>query len=113
MQVCEVPRWQRLKAQLNNLKRSDFVRLYQQTPGAVLLDVRTPQEYENYHLEGATLVDYLSEAFLDQLDEMDKNTTYFVYCQSARRSIRTCTLLRNSGFEKVYNLEGGLNELPL
>ena len=109
--VCEVPRWKLLKAMLNNLKTTAFLEKYKTTADAVLVDVRTIEEFNRQHLPDALHFDYLAEGFLDQLDSMDKGTTYFVYCQSSRRSTRTCTLLKNSGFNKVFNLDGGLNEM--
>ncbi len=109
--VCEIPRWQLLKSMLNNLKPTVFLEKYNATPNAILVDVRTIDEFNRHHLPDAIHLDYLAEGFLDQLDKMDKEAIYFVYCQSCRRSTRTCTLLRNSGFRNVFNLDGGLNEM--
>lgn len=109
--ICEIPRWQLLKSELNNLNSTAFVEQYKATANAVLVDVRTIEEFNVSHLTGAVHLDYLGPGFIDKLDEMDKNIPYFVYCQSCRRSTRTCTLLRNSGFKNIYNLDGGLNEM--
>lgn len=109
--VCEIPRWRLLKAMLNNLKSPVFLDKYQAIPNAILVDVRTFEEFNRDHLPNAIHLDYLAEGFLDQLDTMDKGAIYFVYCQSSRRSTRTCTLLRNSGFKNIFNLDGGLNEM--
>ncbi len=109
--ICEIPRWQLLKSKLNNLDSIAFLKQYHATSNAILLDVRTLEEYNRLHLNNAIHFDYLGPDFLDQLDGMDKNIPYFIYCQSSRRSTRTCTLLKNSGFENIYNLEGGLNEV--
>lgn len=107
-QTCKVTRWQLLKQKLNNLTPDAFGRALEQETGALLLDVRTPSEYEDWAIPQSINIDYLSYDLIDQLEKLDRDQTYFVYCRTGRRSIRVCTLMRNSGFEEVYNLEGGL-----
>lgn len=111
--ACPVKRWDLLKARLHNLPPKDFVELWRQTPGAVLLDVRTATEYAAGHIDGAIHADYLAYDFLDRLDSMDKEAPYFVYCRSGRRSVRACTLMRNGGFTCVTHLEGGYQNFAL
>lgn len=107
-QTCKVTRWQLLKQRLDNLEPDAFGRAFEQAHDGVLLDVRTPGEHENWAIPRSLNIDYLSHDLVDQLEKLDKDRTYFVYCRTGRRSIRVCTLMRNGGFEKVYNLEGGL-----
>lgn len=107
-QHCEVNRWQLLKSQLNNILPKDFLAAAAATEKAILVDVRTPEEYEFYHLPGAIHLDYLGPDFIDELEQMDADAHYFVYCRSGRRSVRACTLMRNGGFTHIYNLDGGL-----
>lgn len=107
--VCEVPRWQLLKQQLNNLSPKEFERAIRDTPDAVVIDVRTPAEFAAGHIEDAINIDYLSYDFWDRMEQLDPQRTYFIYCRTARRSVRTCTLMRNGGFQRVYHLEGGWN----
>ncbi|RMD73776.1 MAG: rhodanese-like domain-containing protein [Bacteroidetes bacterium] len=79
-----------------------------QRPGVVLLDVRRPDEFAMGHLPGARNLDYLGEPFIDELEQLDPDKTYLVYCNSGRRSLRTCVLMKNGGFRHVFNLDGGL-----
>jgi rhodanese-related sulfurtransferase len=110
-QDCKISRWQLIKQELNNLGPKDFLESYQRHPDAVLIDVRTAKEFEVDHLDGAINIDYLSEGFWDRMEQLDRQKTYFVYCRSERRSIRSCRLMQNGGFRKVFNLSGGLNAL--
>ena len=80
-------------------------------PGVVVVDVRTPAEYAAGHLDGAINIDVESPAFDAQVAELDKATTYAVYCHSGRRSGIATGKMGESGFTKVYNLEGGLADL--
>ena len=74
---------------------------------AVILDVRTPAEYAEGHLEGAKQLDYLdAEAFDAGVKSLDKANTYYVYCRSGRRSHGACEKMKAQGF-KVFDMEGG------
>lgn len=107
--TCKISRWQILKSQLNNLTPEEFQSLVLETDNAVVIDVRTNQEYRQGRLFDAVNIDYLAYDFWDQIETLDPEKTYFVYCRSGRRSVRTCTLMHNGGFQKVFNLDGGLN----
>lgn len=107
---CKISRWDLLKNKLNNLNPEAFHHQLLDTPNSILIDVRRPEEFATGALENAQNINYLGENFWEELDALDTNKTYFVYCRSGRRSIRTCTLMQNGGFKKVYNLDGGLKE---
>lgn len=73
-----------------------------------LLDVRTPEELEEGYIPNATNIDfYLGQGFLDEIEKLDKNKNYYVYCRSGNRSAQACAILRSKGIENTYNLEGG------
>jgi rhodanese-related sulfurtransferase len=55
----------------------------------VILDVRTPIEYKDGHLEGSKNIDYKSEDFTKVIGEMDKTKTYILYCRSGVRSVKS------------------------
>lgn len=75
---------------------------------ALLLDVRTPQEFEERHLANAVNIDINGENFEGQIDKLDKNKTVFVYCLSGGRSTTAAAALAKKGFKNIYNLEGGI-----
>lgn len=78
------------------------------TPGAFLLDVRTPEEYMQAHLANATLVPLqVLDRSQDQLPE-DKDTPIFVYCRSGNRSAQAAGELVGMGYTDVRNLDGGI-----
>ncbi len=105
--ACGVSRWERLKQQIDHLSPAAFAQMMRRSD-VVLLDVRRPDEFASGHLPHARNLDYLGEPFIDELEQLDRTATYLVYCNSGRRSLRTCVLMCNSGFQKVYNLDGGL-----
>lgn len=73
----------------------------------VLLDVRTPGETAGGIIDGAIEMDYRAPDFAEQVKSLDPNKTYLVYCASGGRSGKTCGMLNEAGFDKVYNLKGG------
>ncbi len=75
----------------------------------VVIDVRTPEEYAEGHLPGATNINYYDQDFAIQLGEMDENQKYLVYCHSGARSAKAAHLMKEQGFSGVYNLEGGIS----
>ena len=105
---CKISRWAQLKTQLDSLAPKDFAEAIARHPDAILLDCRTAGEFGHGKLPGAINFDYLTKDFVGQMKELDPAATYLVYCRSERRSIRTCVLLKNGGFENVFNLDGGL-----
>jgi rhodanese-related sulfurtransferase len=76
--------------------------------GLVTLDVRTPEEFNEVRIAGASNLDFYAADFADRLDSLDKSLPYFVYCRSGNRSGQTLDMMRDLGFEQVYNLDGGI-----
>ena len=113
--LCNVNRWQILKERLNNLNPAEFESLYQKADNAYLIDVRTEAEFFNEALDNAINISYLSEDFWDRIEQLDPSKPCFIYCQTGRRSVRTCVLMINGGFNKnlIFNLDGGLRALEL
>ncbi len=73
----------------------------------IIIDVSTPQEYKDLHLEGAINVNLISRFFKTRLDVMDKSRTYVVYCKLGGRSKIAQMIMQRLGFRTVYNIVGG------
>jgi len=74
----------------------------------VVLDVRTPAEFEEGHLEGAILVDFYDADFVEQLADLDPDQPYLLYCRSGNRSGETIGVMQQLGFADVANVDGGI-----
>lgn len=72
-----------------------------------LVDVRTPEEFEEGHIEGAENINFHSEDFLEQFKDMDKSRPLYIYCRSGNRSGKAAEQLLAMGFEEVIDLKGG------
>jgi len=76
---------------------------------AILMDVRTAEEYAEGHLENAELNDVMDPEFSTRLDQLDKNKNYYVYCRSGQRSAAACHAMKQLGFKgRLINLAGGI-----
>lgn len=74
---------------------------------AIVIDVRTPEEYEEGHLEGALNLNWYDESFVQQLEGIDKDQKVYVYCKVGGRSASAAQLLDSLGYKKVIDLTGG------
>ncbi len=75
-----------------------------------LVDVRTPKEYKEIRISNAQNIDYLSPTFDDDITKLDKKKPVILYCKSGGRSAKCAQKLKDAGFEKVYELEGGISK---
>lgn len=74
---------------------------------AMLIDLRTPPEFDDGYIPGAILINYLESDIDHQLGLLDKSRTYFIYCQQGARSTKCLDKMAALGFTKTYNLLGG------
>lgn len=77
-------------------------------PNFVILDVRTPEEFAEERIENTINLDYYTDTFEDELNKLDKNKPYVIYCRSGMRSGVTLDLMKDLGFKEVYNILGGI-----
>ena len=82
----------------------------QNNPDFVIIDVRTPAEFDREHIENATNMDFYSEFFRDTLNTLDKNKTCLIYCQVGGRSGSALDIMAELNFKEVYNILGGINQ---
>jgi len=83
----------------------------------VILDVRTPQEFEAGHLKGAQNIDIYQDNFYTRIDKLDKNATYLVYCRTSNRSTTAVGYMQQNGFKNLFQMMDGFpgwayNKLP-
>jgi rhodanese-related sulfurtransferase len=76
----------------------------------ITLDVRTPGEFMEGHIAGAINIDVEGSSFDSEIANLDKSKSYAVYCRSGRRSLVAVDKLSAAGFEKLSNLNTGIND---
>jgi phage shock protein E len=76
-------------------------------PGVTIVDVRTPQEFAEGHIEGAVNIPVELPDFMDQVSQLDPSGTYAVYCRSGNRSQPAVAGMSSIGINGIYELESG------
>lgn len=86
----------------------DFIQKYKNTPGSILVDVRTPGEFLSGHIDGAINIDIQNPSFMTEVVKLDTSKTYFVYCRSGNRSQQAVFVMKANGIQNIYELKGGI-----
>ncbi|MDN3492585.1 rhodanese-like domain-containing protein [Winogradskyella bathintestinalis] len=94
-----------------DLSQNDWTKQLNADNNSVVLDVRTQEEVDEGIIPNAIHIDiYKGQAFVDELEGLDKTKNYYVYCRSGGRSGQACGIMDQLGFNNAYNLKGGFNE---
>ncbi|RBN50058.1 rhodanese-like domain-containing protein [Flavobacterium psychrolimnae] len=94
-----------------NLTQEDWVSQFEADENAVILDVRTEDEFNEGFIANAINIDiHRGQDFVNEIEALDKSKNYYVYCRSGMRSAKACEIMNQLGFENAYNLIGGIIE---
>ena len=74
----------------------------------VVLDVRTPKEFREGHIKGATNLNFYARTFEQELAALDKSRPYLVHCAVGGRSSKAVKKMEQLGFTNIYHLEPGM-----
>jgi len=97
------------KTHIMNLSQEDWVNQLAADENAVILDVRTEDEFNDGYIENALNIDInKGQGFIYEIEELDKNKNYYVYCRSGARSAKACQVMNELGINNAYNLLGGI-----
>ncbi|WP_375559271.1 rhodanese-like domain-containing protein [Bernardetia sp. OM2101] len=74
-----------------------------------LIDVRTPQEFAQSSIPKAKNIDFNNDSFEEELDKLEKYRPLFIYCKSGGRSAKAVEKAKEMGFERIIELDGGMD----
>lgn len=89
-----------------SVDNAEFASTISDTSAVILIDVRTPEEFNAGHIPGAVNIDVQAPDFRDEILKLDNKKTAAVYCRSGVRSMKAASILSSEGF-KVCNLRKG------
>lgn len=98
---------------INNITPAEAYTLIQDNadnPDFIIIDVRTPDEYAQGHLENATVIDYRSENFTIEISKLDRFKKYLIYCRTGGRSAGARDQMAALGFKDISNILGGITD---
>lgn len=94
---------------MKNVSQQEWRSLLETDTNAVIIDVRTPDEWEDGIQENAQLINVQDpNGFMDAIAKVNKEKNFYVYCRSGGRSEMACQILETTGIKSTYNLEGGM-----
>lgn len=91
-----------------NINKEEWKKKIVQDQNSVVLDVRTPIEWEEGVMPKALKIDILSADFMAKANELDKSKSYYIYCRSGARSGQACNVMESLGCHSTFNLIGGI-----
>lgn len=95
---------------VTNLDAGSFSEQLKKDSNALVIDVRTPEEYEEGHLKGAVNYNVESDDFEQKISSLDTSKAVYVYCLAGKRSAKAAELLEKKGQRRLYNLTGGVKQ---
>lgn len=98
---------EQLKGIVNKVVTKSEFKTLMTNKEAQLIDVRTSGEYTGGHIVNAKNIDFNGANFKTNIAKLDKNKPVLVYCQAGGRSGKAAAMMKEMGFTKVYDLEGG------
>ena len=94
-----------------DLTQTDWSNNSKSKPSNVIIDVRTPQEFNDGFIRNAVNINiYDSNDFIEKVQSFSKKDEIYLYCKSGLRSSAACQIMDQLGFENVYNLKGGITD---
>jgi phage shock protein E len=97
----------RLKENITCEQAVQLIQQHEKDSSFIILDVRTPAEFNEGHLKMAKNIDFKAEDFKNKLEMLDKSKTYLVYCRKGGRSASAIGLMNSLGFKTLFHLYEG------
>ncbi|WP_290697856.1 rhodanese-like domain-containing protein [Lacinutrix sp.] len=96
---------------MSDLSQEQWAQQLKADENAFILDVRTEEEVADGFIPNAKNLNiFKGQAFIYELEALDKNKNYYVYCKAGVRSGQACVIMNQMGFDNAYNLMGGFSE---
>jgi rhodanese-related sulfurtransferase len=95
---------------VTHLSAERFKAIIANDKNGVIIDLRTTDEMNKGYIKGAVQIDFLAKDAEQQIDKLDKNKTYYVYCAGGGLSADAAEYMEKKKFKRVYNFEKGFSE---
>lgn len=92
-----------------NITIQEAIQILSTTQNAILIDVRSVQEYREYHIDGAICIPHFEIQNRIEKEVTNKNAIIILYCQSGIRSKKAMEILEKKGYQNVYHIKNGLD----
>ena len=75
-----------------------------------VIDLRTEKEFENGKIGSSVNIDFQKREFIDNLNKLDKEKPYIIYCMSGNRSLKASHVMKSLGFKMIYHYKKGYKD---
>lgn len=93
---------------VENVDAEYFEKMIKEDENCILLDVRTPMENKMLRIPNSLLIDIANPFFIPEIDKLDRNKNYYLYCQRGNRSLLAGNQMLKMGFKNVCHLQPGI-----
>ena len=74
------------------------------------IELRTEKEFENGKIGSSLNIDFQKREFIDNLNKLDKEKPYIIYCMSGNRSLKASHVMKSLGFKMIYHYKKGYKD---
>jgi rhodanese-related sulfurtransferase len=96
-----------MEAAVENIEPGAAATLLKENANTVVLDIRTPEEFREGHIEGSININFKGDDFDAGIAKLDKSVPYVIHCASGGRSGQSLPKFESLGFKKIYHLDAG------
>jgi rhodanese-related sulfurtransferase len=96
-------------ADAKNVTIDEVAKLVKSDTNVVVIDVRTPREFEAGHIKGATNINFNDKEFAKRISALDKNKTYVIHCAAGGRSGKACEQIKTLDFKNMLHMNQGFS----
>ncbi|MEN8245233.1 MAG: rhodanese-like domain-containing protein, partial [Thermodesulfobacteriota bacterium] len=87
---------------------ADLIQENLSNPDFIILDIRTPGEFDAGHIAGAHNIDFYAKTFAQEFRSLDHEKTYLIYCRSGNRSRQLMGAVEKMRFKRIFHMRSGL-----
>lgn len=95
------------RSSVYDVNADEFLKRMDSLSDEVVIDLRTPEEVAGGKIPGATEIDFYRDDFKSTIAGLDRRKTYMLYCAGGIRSAKAAAMMKDLGFNSIYNLEDG------
>ncbi|MEK9755906.1 MAG: rhodanese-like domain-containing protein [Bacteroidota bacterium] len=93
---------------IQEVNKSDVIELIKND--ITIIDLRTEKEFSEGNIDKSINLDFLKREFIDELETLDKEKPFLIYCMSGNRSSKASHVMKSLGFKMIYNYKDGYKD---
>ena len=93
---------------IENIKAMEAAKMLEKNPDMMVLDIRTPEEFNSGHIPTSINIDYKAENFELEIKKLDRSKPYLMHCRRGRRSTAALDTFRKPGFDHIIHIDDGI-----